>query len=449
MHMKSSLLILLVLLPTTVCVAQAPADFTPPGPNVALHKPYTMEPLPTYGDCADARDRIQLTDGEYTTGYFWVQKSTVGWVHSRPVIVTIDLGQVEPIAGLSYSTAAGVADVTWPLSMLTIVSDDGKQWTVAGDLIALSNKRGAPPPKPYRLHRFATGELQTRGRYVALIVDNVPYTVVDEIEVYRGQSTWLNQEPQGRKFTMSPKEYQRTMQIATLVQWRLRSDLEEIVKGLDSAKLSEGDKGKLRGQAAKLDDEIGAWDKTPDDFTTILPLNELHTRIYALQAPLLRARGYKGLTAWGGYRYDMLQPLEAPAQPLATLPALSMRMMRDEHRAEVVNLTNPTDGPLTATVKASGLGCYARALTLREVLFTDTRDRTPVAAAILPGQPAEKGLQVSIPAGTTRQVWLEFNTRGLPAGDAQGTLRVTTGSGKVPSARVLGKFAPTYAAQIP
>ena len=103
-------------------------------------------------------------------------------------------------------------------------------------------------------------------------------------------------------------------------------------------------------------------------------------------------------------------------------------MMRNEHRAEVLNLTNPTDGPLTATIRASGLGRYASSLTLREVVFTDTREQTPVAAAILPGQPADKGLQVVIPAGLTRQVWLHFNTRDLPAGDVRATLEVTSGS---------------------
>ena len=69
-------LLTLLLRGLSVCAAQAPAEFTPPGPNIALHKPYTMDPLPTYGDCADAADRTQLTDGEYTRGYLWVQPAS-------------------------------------------------------------------------------------------------------------------------------------------------------------------------------------------------------------------------------------------------------------------------------------------------------------------------------------------------------------------------------------
>ena len=80
--------VVLLLGALTVCPAQEQAAFTPPGPNIALHKPYTLQPLPTYGDCADPGDATQLTDGVYTEGYFWVQPSTVGWVHSRPVAST-------------------------------------------------------------------------------------------------------------------------------------------------------------------------------------------------------------------------------------------------------------------------------------------------------------------------------------------------------------------------
>lgn len=424
------MLLVLLLGTLTICAAQPAAEFTPPGPNVALHKPYTLEPNPNYADCTDDPQRTVLTDGVYTQGYYWVQKTTVGWVHSRPVIITLDLGQVEPIAGLSYSTAAGVAGVVWPAGIRIMVSDDGKVWTAVGDLVALSNKRGAPPPTPYRLHRFVTGDLQTRGRYVALIVDQTPYTVVDEIEAYRGQEAWLSQAPPGRKVTMSPKEYQRIAQVAGLAQARMRADLAEVVKGLDQAQLSEAEQARLRARAEALRGEIDAWEDVPEGFTTVLPLNDLHARIYALQAPLLRARGYRGLTAWGGYRYDMLQPLQAPAQPPAKPPTLSARMMRNEHRAEVVNLTNATDGPLTATVKASGLGRYAAALTLREVIFTDTRELKPVASALGPKTPADKGLQVPIPAGMTRQIWLDFATDNIPAGNARVALTVTSGRGK-------------------
>ena len=161
----------------TVCVAQPLAQFTPPGPNVALHKSYTLEPAPNSPDCANPSDRALLTDGVYTEGYFWAMKTTTSWAFTRPVAITIDLGQVEPIAGLSYNTAAGTAGVTWPVAIRIIVSDDGKLWTALGDLVTLSNKRGAPAATPYALHRYATGDLQARGRYVTLIVDSAVFSL--------------------------------------------------------------------------------------------------------------------------------------------------------------------------------------------------------------------------------------------------------------------------------
>ena len=426
MHMRYALPILVALLlgRLTVCAAQPLANFVPPGPNIALHKPYTLEPIPNYVRSADPSDRTLLTDGLYTEGHFWVQKTTAGWVNARPVGITIDLGQVEPIAGISYSTAAGTADVVWPFSIQIMVSDDRERWTIVGDLVTLSKKRGAPALKPYSLHRFVAGGLQTRGRYVALVVDSAPYVFVDEIEVYQGPQEFLTQTPQGKQVTTAPLQYWQASHVVDMMQWRLGTDLDEIVGGIDNTNLSEAEKVILRTRAEKLRVEINAQEDLPEGFTTILPLNDLHTRIYALQAPVLRARGYKSLTVWSNYRYDMLQPLQAPEHPSTEPAALRVRMMRNEHRGEVVNLTNATDGPLAVTVKASGSRRSVRYLTLREVLFTDTQQRIPVATALSPAQGAERGLRVTIPAGATRQVWLDFNSRNLPAGIYKAALAV-------------------------
>ncbi|MDI9583413.1 MAG: discoidin domain-containing protein, partial [Acidobacteriota bacterium] len=115
----------------------------PPGPNVALGASYTMT-APNYALCADDADLTQLTDGEYSHGYFWTQKTTVGWSGSRNVFVTIDLGQVQPIAGLSFNTAAGVADVRWPSHIVIFVSDDGNTWHALGDLMELFGRENLP-----------------------------------------------------------------------------------------------------------------------------------------------------------------------------------------------------------------------------------------------------------------------------------------------------------------
>lgn len=370
MSMRQSLTVLAALLLVAAAQAQAPAEFTPPGPNIAFSKPYTLDPLPNYGDCSLDPDRKLLTDGQYTTGYFWVQKTTVGWVNKRPVAITIDLGQVQPIAGVTYNTAAGSADVAWPNQIVLMVSDDGKAWTPLGNLVVMSNKRDAPPAKPYRVHRFATDELQAHGRYVALVVDQAPYMVVDEIEVYGGKPEWLNQPLSGKQVTMSPLEYAKLSQVTECARARLRADLDAILTAAE--KLPAADRAALQAQAERLTPEIEALDGLPN-VTTILPLNDLHARIYALNAPVLRARGYRGMAVWSAYRYDPLQPLEAPEQAPTAPPVLDARMMRNERRAEVMNITNPGDGPLAVSIEVTGTG--RRLVTPREVLFTDTLNR--------------------------------------------------------------------------
>lgn len=102
--------------------------------NLAHAKPYTLHPRPNYSHCTDPGDKTQLTDGQVTSGYFWTQKTTVGWNRARPVEITIDLEQDSPIRGLSFQTAAGVAGVGWPISIQVLVSIDGYAYHALGDL---------------------------------------------------------------------------------------------------------------------------------------------------------------------------------------------------------------------------------------------------------------------------------------------------------------------------
>ena len=111
--------------------------------------------------------------------------------------VTIDLGTVQPVRGVSYNTAAGAAEVLWPELILVMVSDDAKTYYVAGDLVALSAENGTPPAEGhYAVHRYWTDQLATHGRFVKLVIEKRgPYTFVDEIEVYRGDDAWVSSFP--------------------------------------------------------------------------------------------------------------------------------------------------------------------------------------------------------------------------------------------------------------
>jgi len=416
---------------------EAPAEvrpralFTPPGANLALNRPYTLGSAPRYSYCTDPDDATQLTDGVYTVGYFWTQKTTVGWSSTMPVVITVDLGEVQPIAGLSYSTAAGVAGVAWPSAITVLVSDDAEEWTLLGDLVRMSAEEIGPPPDTYATHRFAGLALSTRGRYVKFFVAQIPYTFVDEIEVYRGPDELLAVEPEGRAVA-DPMEFFRESRVFSAMRVRLGTDLAGARDALRSARLDRPERDRSLAEADALAAEIEALPfGVPPDFRTILPFSDLHARIYALNAPVLRARGFRPLTAWAHNRWDMLVPTQAPEGPPASAPALSVRMMRNEYRAAAFNLTNSTDGELALTLNIQGLpgGANPEYVSVREVLFTDTASGTVLAAALPRARLDRRGYRISVPAGMTRQVWLSLHPTDLDAGRHEGQITVQAGRG--------------------
>jgi len=85
--------------------------------DIALGKGYAWQESPRYGGCTEDGDAVQLKDGKYNDapGLFWLQAGAVGWQDTMPVVVTIDLGTVQPIAGVSYSTASDTDSYGWHL----------------------------------------------------------------------------------------------------------------------------------------------------------------------------------------------------------------------------------------------------------------------------------------------------------------------------------------------
>lgn len=127
-----------------------------------------------------------------------MQKGTVGWVRVKPpVVITIDLGKVQPISGASFSTAGGTAGVPFPTAIYMAVSDDNKSWHDAGDLVVMSRMNSTPPKAGYAALRYTTHDLHTKGRYIAFAVVSTPFVFSDEIEVFKGDNTWLNQTTPG------------------------------------------------------------------------------------------------------------------------------------------------------------------------------------------------------------------------------------------------------------
>lgn len=390
--------------------------------NVALHKPYELSPAPNYSYCTDSGDKAQLTDGEHTQGYFWTQKSTVGWNHAAPVTVMIDLGKTEPIRGLAWGCAAGVAGVTWPECLYVLASDDKKAWTYLGDLCELGTVAGLPPEKGYAQFRYATDQIKGRGRYVCVVAAGRPFCFVDEIEVWRGEDAWLQGELLGRK-AHSPLAFYRQTRVRSGVAGRLRADLATVLTQMETS----GDAAAgatLKARADELKGKIPAFaESLPADRKTVLPYGELHEAILALHARVLRAAGIREPLLWQGNRWAPLALTELPPQS-TRVEAIALDLMRGEVRGEAFNVTNPDEKALDLKLTAEGLPPELR-VELREVLFTDTASRTPVAAALCLLEPDAAGaVRLRVPGGCTRQVWVSCHRPVAAARVYNGVIRL-------------------------
>ena len=449
-----------------------------PSENIALGASYAMEPDPGYDLCTDPGDPEQLTDGVYTEGYFWTQKSTVGWVRTKPVILTLDLGTVQPIRGLSYHTAGGFANVGWPEAIHIFTAGEDRKFHEIGELVELSAAQHGPlaPTQAtdamwaldsmsfnsaevhehyeqhrdrypdemtpelreqirrdlyeyrathYGSYRYWTDRLQTHGRYVCLVVWPVgKYSFVDEIEVYAGEPAWVNEALPGPGFT-DVRAHADRLAIREGILTRLVEDIEALRQAAVEEGLPAQTRRDVLDELRAVEGELGQASRAyGDDFRAVLPLNSWHERVLRTQAWLWRARGLEPLTFWRSNLWDPLPLIGTPGT--AAELAVEVHLMRKEYRAAAFNISNSSDEPMRVAFRLSGLpgGDNPDYVTVHEVAWTDTRSGVPVAAA-LPEVAAENDLYtVSVPAGMTRQVWLTFHPVSVEAGTHAGEVIV-------------------------
>lgn len=423
----------LTLAVVTLCIgaeAAPPPELADLGENIALGASYEMSPA-NYSYTRDDDDDIQLTDGVYTEGHFWTRPTTVGWSGSDSKHMRLDLGRAQPIRAISFSTAAGVAEVRWPVSILIFVSDDAIQWYEAGDLVALSAMREQLPAYgEYANARIWSDALRAHGRYIDLyIVPGGRYTFCDEIEVFRGDDTWLADARESEPIT-DLAQHMSDFVTTGLVKQQFRWDLEAVVEDIEE--LVGGAKMVLSGKADDLAGKIA--DMPPIDmasFRAVLPMTELERDIFRLQAEVWRVQSKPAMRIWHQNRWDPLAPSAEPADD--TAPALSVHMMTNEYRADVLNFTNATDEVMRLRLTVTGLpgGDNPDYLTVHRVEHVGTRHFTSVAAALPVAERDGDAWVVDVPVGMTRQVWLAFNLPEIPADTYAGAVQITGGGNPV------------------
>lgn len=385
----------LVVLATALSVVAEPE-------NIARGKTYRFSRPSNYIYCTDAGDATQLTDGYYDTKpqQIWVRKETVGWSVGGPeaLAITVDLGKVEPISGVSLNFAAGMAGVSFPKGIYVYTGEDGKTWRFLGDVLQKSTVENAPPKRDgYEVYRAWSDKMPGRGRYVMFLVSTTGYLFSDEIEVYRGDAKLLKGEAPGR-VVADPFAHIGSFVVCD----RVERDLKRLAP---DDKVLAAEVAKLAGTAVISN--------------TILPLCETHRKVWAKNAGNLRAAGYSEPVLWTADRWANLDAFAVPDKSLVTDEPLKVEMMRGEVRATAVNVLNPTDRRIVYEVSVEGLPAFAH-VDCREVPFTDTPTFVPVAAALVPG----RGTSIALPveAGTSKQLWISFARPTSGSGVYEGRL---------------------------
>ncbi len=413
---------LLALMPT-VTRGEAPQA------NLALGKSYTLWPAPRYKHCTGPGDGIQLTDGESTQSYFWTQRGTVGWTSAPYATVTVDLGRLEPVAGAAMTTAAGKAGVTWPAAVRILVSDDGKVFRDAGDLVSLDHKRVGPWPEGYAIRRLATDALATRGRYVQFVIipkAGGPYIFTDEVEVLRGPDTLLDEQPAGP--IVKAEELFVHWRTRSSLRHRFQSDAAAVEKAIREATLADASaREPLLASLRALRERLKP-DAVPMDASSrlVLPLSEDHARLLAVQAALWRAMERQPFSAWAAPTWDPVDPFAPP--PTRNDVAVEVHTMLGEYRAAAVNLANAGPEPIEVRLSFEGLPESPAPvyLAVHEVAWTDTGRGVPVAAALPKAGRQGDAWKVRVLPGLVRQVWLTFHVTDLCAGLHEGRVVLST-----------------------
>jgi hypothetical protein len=153
--------------------------------NLALNKRYTMSDDPNYGYLEQNLSKTALTDGQYTIGLFWDEKTTLGWEGIKMVGITIDLLKEEKISSVSFNSARGKkAGVYFPSSVMVFFSNDNKSFRYVGD--ATSNVDNLPGD--YAVRKFLIESINQSSRYVMLKIFATQNNIFcDEIEVFKSR----------------------------------------------------------------------------------------------------------------------------------------------------------------------------------------------------------------------------------------------------------------------
>ncbi|MCP4607230.1 MAG: DUF4091 domain-containing protein [Planctomycetes bacterium] len=393
------------------------------GGNLALRKSYTLSLKPNYYLCTDISDTIQLTDGRII-GSQWTNKSTVGWQSAEPAVeIVIDLSEKSVINEVRIHTVGGgFADVEFPEFVAVLLSDDGREFRLAGLVSSrnLANVRARGYRGASRTMRV--GNINASGRYVKLVIrPNWRYVFLDEVEVFGGTfSTTYN-----TKLRSNLEVFNSSEELLSKVEdyLHLNEMVDSTVKTVKESRAYLP--GKLR---EKILSELEILARKTDTSTN---------RLYSTDE-LLDIKRQVGKARAAIYKAVYKKPFVClQANPMETVfeknmylcgrtRDINIQMWQNEYESAAFNIVNCTDEVMTMGVSISPLLGPAggridsnKVFKVRRAIYVKGSTVGSIAdALVLQTEP------FNLQPGELRQIWLTVYSPTLAAGIYKGQVGV-------------------------
>lgn len=416
-----------LLLVMAACGPVVAAELSPlPGKNLAVGRTATFSMPPNYSYSA-GNDDTDLFDQEYVKGGFWTSNGTVGWQFGRKpgVLITVDLGAVSPIDAISFDTAAGSAQVTFPAAVFVFVSDDGKSWHYVTDLINEPISQAS-----YVRHRFVAKNLKTRARHVAFYVAKGGFfAFVDEIEMIEGQHTAQSVTFQHSGIETARLEEDANRRAQRAVQKNITLALIQAARNEVTTSTGGSKQRALRELDGLQQSAVDATDVEKVDYSRGIPFGKLDGEVCRAMGAYFASRSRDALTVWQpaeSFWSHTTNPFARAEEPAA--PQLHADMMIGEYEPLALNVSNNTTEPVTLEVDVSDLKSQAG-----KTWAADSVDQRVASHVVASGYlffddallPLADGT-LTVAPGMTRQLWLILHSKDVKPGDYRGVVFLRT-----------------------
>lgn len=328
--------------------------------NLALNKPYSLSSKPNYALSAPPSDTTSLTDGKYSTGFFWTQKTTVGWQNVKTVEIMIDLEKISTIGSISFSTARGIgSDVHYPSNISAFVGSEKNKLLYVGDIA----KEADSLTTVYQAKQLIMNNINVKGRYILLEVElRGYYLFCDEIEVLEG----ANDTGRGGNLTIDEARDYAQQIVRIDIEKKILNNILETNLNTDPSHL----------EASGVEKKVAALSTLKEVASVETDILSLRQKTLSKQFPAKQIL-IEALTPWGH--------ITALPQVSGVTPTnLPLVMPRGGYDHAALLLTNPTAAPLQVSLSLARSEAAAPELSLYEAKFIKTAAFETVPDPLVP-----------------------------------------------------------------